>query len=130
MSSGQQDFDFGRECEDSDTDNFLISALEDDHEDFKHCFSNGTLMEPFLQNLEAEYHLKKYKTILCMDAYICKNENCFDAHPEEQMRQISDEMDEETLMNAKKAYEGIEKIQPKVDSTFSGGGSTPPGNSD
>ena len=33
-----------------DTSKESASSLldEDDHEDFKHCFSNGTLMEPFL----------------------------------------------------------------------------------
>ena len=41
------------------------------------------------------------------------------------MRQVGDEMDEETLLKAKKAYEGIEKIQPKEGSNT--GSLTPPG---
>lgn len=91
MSSGQ-DFDFNKECEDSDTDNFLAEALEDPDE-FKHAFSNGTFMDPFLKGLDVEWHLKNYKTKLCMDAYSCQLENCFDVHPGEDMRQVGDEMD-------------------------------------
>lgn len=84
MSSGQ-DFDFNKECEDSDTENFLAEAL-DDPEEFKAAYSNGNVMNLFLQNMDVEWHLKSYKTKLCIDAENCTNKNCFDAHPNEKLR--------------------------------------------